>query len=226
MKMKQIMLVNFKTYKEASGRNALNLAKICNEISRKKKIGIIVCVQAADINPVSKTVLIPVFAQHVDYFEQARSTGFILPEDIKDEGATGTLLNHSEHRIPFETIKKTVERCKNLNIKAVVCAASLQEVKKILKLKPYCIMFEDPKLVSTGKSITRIEPKAVKKFAEIVKKHNKNLKSKIISLCGAGISNKEDVKLALKLGCDGVGIASAIVKAKNKRKKILELLDF
>ena len=87
-------------------------------------------------------------------------------------------------------------------------------------------MFEDPKLVSTGKSITRIEPKAVKRFAEMVKNHNKNSKSRIISLCGAGISNREDVKLALQFGCDGVGIASAIVKAKNQEKALKNILNF
>lgn len=222
--MKPNLLINFKTYKEATGKNALKLAKICDEISRKKKVEMILCVQTADIALVSKNVSVPVFAQHVDYFEQDRHTGFVLPEDIKQEGALGTLLNHSEHRIPLNTIKKTAERCKKTGLKTVICTASIAEAKKILKLKPYYIMFEDPALVSTGKSITKIEPRSVKKFAELAKNYNKKHNASIISLCGAGISNNEDVKLALQLGCDGVGISSAIVKAKNKKKKILELL--
>lgn len=224
--MKPILLINFKTYKEATGKNALKLAKICDEISRKKKVKMILCVQIADINPVSRNTSIPIFAQHVDYFEQDRHTGFVLPEDIKQEGASGTLLNHSEHRIPFEIIRKTVERCNKTNLKAVVCAATIAEVKRILKLKPYCVMFEDPELVSTGRSITKIEPKSVKKFAEMAKRFNSKSKSKTISLCGAGISSNEDVKIALQLGCEGVGISSAIVKAKNKKKTITELIEF
>lgn len=224
--MKPIILVNFKTYKEATGRNALKLAKICEKIAKRAKIKMILCAQTADICVVAKNSSLPVFGQHVDYFEQGRNTGFILPEDIKQDGATGTLLNHSEHRISFDAIKKTVERCKKIGLKPIVCAASIHEIKNILKLEPYCIMFEDPKLVSTGKSITKIEPDSVKQFADAVKEHNKKLKSNIISLCGAGISTKEDIELAIRLGCMGVGIASAIVKAKNKRKKILELLGF
>jgi triosephosphate isomerase len=220
-KMKPIILVNFKTYKEATGKNALKLAMECEAIAKKKGAKMILCVQAADISTIAKSVSLPVFAQHVDYFEQSRNTGFILPEDVKQEGAKGTLINHSEHRIPFKQIEKTVERCGKTGLRTVVCAATLEEAEKILKLKPYSIMFEDPALVSTGKSITKIEPKSVRNFAERIKKS----KSRVISLCGAGISSGEDVRLAMQLGCDGVGIASAIVKAKNRKEKIKEIIS-
>lgn len=218
--MKPVILINFKTYPQATGRNALKLAKSCDEISREKKVGIFIAVQTADIPVVAEKVRIPVFAQHVDYFEQDRHTGFVLPEDIKQEGASGTLLNHSEHRIKFSILKKTIARCKKNKLKTVVCAASAGEARKIAKLKPEIIMFEDPKLVSTGKSITRIKSRSVRDFANMLKK----VKSKAIGLCGAGISSRGDVKLALQLGCKGIGVSSAIVKSKNPKKKILELI--
>lgn len=218
--MKPIMLINFKTYKQATGKSAPKLAKICRDISKKKKIRIMIAVQAADILLIASRVKIPVLAQHVDYFEQDRHTGFVLPEDIKQEGASGTLLNHSEHRIPFNIIGKTVERCKKIKLKTIVCAASVAEAGKITRLKPDFIMFEDPKLVSTGKSITKIKPRSVKNFVEMLKK----IKSKSIPLCGAGISNREDVELALQLGCKGIGISSAVVKVKNPRKVLLDLV--
>lgn len=218
--MKPLILINFKTYKQATGKNAVRLAKICETISKKKKIRIMIAVQAADISPVARKASIPVLAQHVDYFEQDRHTGFVIPEDIKQEGAYGTLLNHSEHRIPLKKIKKTIERCRKNKLKTVVCAASVTEARKIARLKPEVIMFEDPRLVSTGKSITKMKPSSVKEFTEMLKK----IRSRSIPLCGAGISNKEDVKLALQLGCKGVGISSAIVKSKNPGKKMLELI--
>ena len=39
--------------------------------------------------------------------------------------------------------------------------------------------------------------------------------SKMTILCGAGISQAEDVSIALKLGTQGVLVASGIVKAKD-----------
>ena len=43
----------------------------------------------------------------------------------------------------------------------------------------------------------------------------------IIPLCGAGISNSEDVKIAMDLGVNGVLVASAIAKAPLKKAKKL-----
>ncbi|MFH1248671.1 MAG: triose-phosphate isomerase [archaeon] len=224
--MKPIILVNFKTYKQSSGINAVKLAAIFSQASKKTGTKFILCPQTADIKIVSCNTSLPVFAQHVDYFQQERSTGFIIPEDVRQEGASGTLLNHSEHRITFSVLRKTIERCNDANLKVVACAASVNEAAKILELNPYCIMYEDPKLVSSSKSITKIEPNSVKKFADIVKSYNKKKKTKIIGLCGAGISTKGDIELALQLGCDGVGLSSAITKASNQKKKVYELVDF
>jgi len=55
---------------------------------------------------------------------------------------------------------------------------------------------------------------------EIVRDINKE----IVPLCGAGISNKEDVEAAKKLGVKGVLVASAIVKAENQREALLNLI--
>jgi triosephosphate isomerase len=41
-------------------------------------------------------------------------------------------------------------------------------------------------------------------------------------LCGAGITNGEDVAAAIRLGTEGVLVASGIVKAKDPHKVMLE----
>ena len=43
-------------------------------------------------------------------------------------------------------------------------------------------------------------------------------------LCGAGISTAEDVRASLKLGADGVLLASSVVKSPNPEKALKELL--
>ena len=207
------LIINFKTYKKATGKNAVKLAKVVQSVSKD----IIIAVQAADIYRVSSKTKVKVIAQHVDDIEPGRHTGYILPEDVKRDGAIGTLLNHAEHRIPFSKLVRTIKRCKNLKLKTIVATDSLSQVKKLRKLKPYAIAFEDPKLIGTGRSITKSKSTTIKKFSKLLKG------TKIIPLCGAGISTREDVKEAKKLGTKGVLVASGIVKAKNQRKALKEL---
>ena len=201
-------VINFKTYKQ--GKQVLNLAKKISKIDKKA----ILCLQAADIYPVSRAVKNPVFVQHVDSRKKGRNTGYIVLESIKSEGGSGTLLNHSEHRISLYEIKLIINRCKTLGLKEIVFAGTLNEVKKIQKFKPWAIAYEDPYLVGSGKSITKYKSRNVKKFADLLKK------TKIIPLCGAGISSKEDIMAAKKLGCKGVAIGSAI--ARDGKVEMLE----
>jgi triosephosphate isomerase len=44
-------------------------------------------------------------------------------------------------------------------------------------------------------------------------------------LCGAGISHGDDVTAALKLGTQGVLVASAVVKAKNQYRVLREFAE-
>jgi len=193
------MIINLKTYKK--GKSLINLVKRIKRANKRT----IVCAQPSDIPILSK--ILPTYSQHVDYQEPGRNTGYILPEAIKADGAKGSLLNHSEHPIPLSQIKKTIQRCNKLNIKLIVFAANLKAAAAIKRLRPYAIAFEDPKLVGTGRSITKYKADDIKKFIALLKRTN------IIPMCGAGISSKEDVKEAKRLGCKEV-LASSIVAKK------------
>lgn len=195
-----VVVVNFKNY--VFGKKTLAIAKKIERVNRK----VIVAVPTIDIEEIVSKTKLKVYAQHVDYVSGNKTTGYILPESVKAVGGKGMLINHSEHKIPFREVKLTVERCKKLKLETVVCVSKLSNVKKIMKLKPMAIAFEDPKLISSGKSITKYNPKAVEKFVSLLKGN------KIIPLCGAGISSKEDIVESKKLGCKGVLVSSAVVK--------------
>jgi len=201
-----MIIINFKNYKQ--GREVLKLSKKIEKHVPKA----IVAVPPMYLGFVSFRTKLRVFAQHVDYQSSDKTTGFILPKGIKNAGAKGTLLNHSEHKIKLEEIKKTIKECSKLNLKVVACASNLKEAKEIKKFKPFAIALEDKELISTGKSITKYNPKSIKNFIDIMKK------TKIIPLCGAGINSKEDYDEALKLGCKGVLIASVIANSKNPER--------
>src|SRR5206468_12130571 len=100
-----------KTYVQSTGKRAIELAKLAGEVSRETGVTIIVAPQFTDIQPVSKTVDIPVFSQHVDSVKPGAHTGHVLAEAVKSAGAEGTLLNHSERRIGSPEIATSVRLC-------------------------------------------------------------------------------------------------------------------
>lgn len=207
--MKPIVVINFKTYKQ--GKNVLKLAKAIERIDK----GIIIGVQASDIMEIAKKTKLKVYAQHVDYMKVGRETGFILPESIKTDKAKGSFLNHSEHKLSFKILKKTIKRCREVRLKTLVFASSLNEAKNISRLKPDYLVIEPPELVAGKVSVSKAKPRLIKNIS-------KKLKMKF--LVGAGIRSKEDVAVALKLGASGIAVSSAITKAKNPVKKLRELI--
>ena len=57
MKLKlPVIIINFKSYKSATGANAVKLAKICEMVAMQKKVTIAVAVQAPDIYRVAESV--------------------------------------------------------------------------------------------------------------------------------------------------------------------------
>ncbi len=206
-----LMVVNLKHY--VYGSRTLELVRKIDIYFNNA----IVAVNAVDLADIAKNTTIPVYGQHVDHFPLGRATGYLLPEVLKEAGASGSLLNHSEHKLSFTRIKKTLERCQELNFKLVVCVSSLREAEKVSLLKPYAIAFEDPALIETGKSITQYKTHEIKKFVEIMKN------SLTLSLCGAGISSARDVQEALALGCQGVLVASAIANSPKPEQFLKEI---
>ena len=198
-----MIVINFKNYK--FGSQALKLAKKIQKYLPQA----IIAIPSTEISPIAKKTRLKIYAQHVSPYKKGRATCFDLPQAIKIAGASGTLLNHSEHKISMKEIKEAINICHSLSLKTIVCTSNLQETKKILPMHPYAIAFEDPKLVGSGKSITKYKSKDVAKFSLLLKK------TKIISLCGAGISSAKDINQARLLGCNGILISSAIANVKN-----------
>jgi triosephosphate isomerase len=216
-----LILINFKCYQEALGEKALKLAKYCEKISENYEVTIGVAPQFTDIYQIASKVKIPVFSQHVDALEYGAYTGHVSPLAIKEAGAKGSLVNHSERKLSLEEIKECVEILKKYKLISVVCADSIVKGKEIAKFNPDFIAYEDPFLIGSGKAISRVKPDSVRKFVKTI--YNINQKVKV--LCGAGITSGEDVKKALELGTEGVLVASGVVKAKDPKKVLKEFAE-
>lgn len=219
--MKPLIIVNFKTYNEASGDNGLKLAEICEGLSNKKNVKIAVAPQVADIHRIYSNVKIPVISQTVDEIYDGRNTGKILARNVRNAGAQGTLINHSECRKYLTEIRNIIEICRDLDLVTFCCAGDPSSAEEFAAFSPDYIAIEPPELIGTGKSVSTVDPQIVTDTIKLVNGVNPD----IPILCGAGISTAEDVKKAFELGVYGVIVSSAVVKAKDQRKKLAELVE-
>ena len=214
-----VIVVNVKTYAEATGKKALEIAEIMDKVSRETGVSMAIAVQAADIRMISEKVSIPVFSQHIDPIKPGSHTGWTLADAIKEAGAVGTLINHSEHRLKLADIDECISIAKSLNLVQIVCSNNISTSKAIAALDPDFVAVEPPELIGGDISVTTANPEIVSGTVEEVRKINKNIKI----LCGAGVKNGKDVEKAIELGTDGVLLASGVVKAKDKEKVLRDL---
>ena len=216
-----IVIVNFKTYAEGTGKKALELSKAAETVSKETGICFAVAPQFVDIPTIIHNVDIPVFAQHIDPINPGSHTGHILPEAIKEAGAVGTLINHSERRLRLADIDAAITRAKELKLITVTCTNNTSVSAAAAALNPDMIAVEPPELIGTGIPVSKAKPEVVTSTVEAVKRIN----PEVTVLCGAGITNGEDVAAALKLGTEGVLVASGIVKAEDPYKVMTEFAE-
>jgi triosephosphate isomerase (TIM) len=214
--LKRPLIINFKNYEEASAARTIRLAKAAQRVAEKSKVEIIVAPPQPALALVARTVNIPVFSQHVDSEKFGSTTGYFVPEVAKSYGAVGSLINHSEHRIELKLIAILVERMRKLGMTSVVCARTPHEVMEMSVFGPDFVAIEPPELIGSGKAVSKENPAIITKSIEAAG-------SRTRVICGAGITDKDDVRAAIKLGSRGVLVASGVVKAESWPGKIAEL---
>lgn len=214
-----IILVNYKIYNEISGSKGLELAKICQEVSKKTGVNIAIAPQMIDLFYITEKISIPIFSQHVDNINPGSGTGKTTLEGIRAAKAVGTLINHSENRLKIADIENIVTRCKELGLISVVCTNNLAVSKAVAMFNPDFIAVEPPELIGGDISVTDADPDIVKNTVKVIR----DISPKIKVLCGAGVKNGKDIKKAIELGAEGVLLASGVTKAKNPREVLYDL---
>jgi triosephosphate isomerase len=206
-----MIIVNFKTYLESTGKRAIELAKQAERASKETGACIIVAPQFADLAKIAEEVEVPVFAQHIDPIKPGSSTGHILVESVKEAGVVGTLINHSERQLRLIDIDAIIALTKEKGLTSCVCANNPSVSVAIAAMHPDITSVEPPELIGSGISVSKAKPEIITDTVKLVQK----VDAKMTILCGAGISTAEDVSIALKLGTRGVLVASGIVKVKD-----------
>jgi triosephosphate isomerase len=216
-----IIIVNYKTYTESTGKNAVELAKKAERVHEETGVYVGVVPQLAELAAVARSVTIPVFAQHIDPIRPGGYTGHVLADSAKQAGAVGTLINHSERQLKLSDIEQIIRIAREHDMISVVCANNPSVSAAVAALEPDMIAIEPPELIGTGIPVSKAQPEVITGTIKLVREVNK----KATILCGAGISHGADVAAALKLGTQGVLVASGIVKAMDPYAIIREFAE-
>jgi len=208
-RVEPFLLVNFKTYFEATGKKAIELAIKLEKVGAETSVKVGVASQFCDIEQLAANVDIPVFAQHIDPIHPGAFTGHVLAESVSAAGASGTLINHSERNLKLPEIEKSVDHAREVGLTTVVCAGTARLGAAVALLEPDMVAIEPPELIGSGRAVSKERPEVIVESVRRIRAVNGNVKI----LCGAGITTGEDVYAALKLGTQGVLVASSIVKA-------------
>ena len=219
-RIKPMVVINFKTYENSTGQDALKLAMICDEVAKETNVEIIICVQAADIFRIKQHVNIPVFAQHIDPIESGSHTGMILPQSVKEAGAKGTLLNHSENRLRIDVLETSINAAKKADLITIVCANDAIVGQAVYSMDPDFVAVEPPELIGGKVSVSKAKPDIIKNSVNRICKLGGYHKV----LVGAGVKTNEDIQKSIQLGARGVLLASGITNAKNPGKVLREMV--
>ncbi|MCS7094761.1 MAG: triose-phosphate isomerase [Thaumarchaeota archaeon] len=206
-----VVVLNFKAYREAVGSGAERLAYVAETVSKELGVTVAVAVQPTDVHRLSSRFELPILGQHVDPHEEGSWTGHVTAVALREAGAEGSLLNHSERRIGLSEIAIAVELLRKEGLRSIVCADTPLTSKAAGALRPDLVAVEPPELIGTGISVSKARPEVVTEAVRMVS----SVDPGVPVLCGAGISTPEDVYRAIELGTVGVLISSAFVKSKD-----------
>ncbi|WP_440950432.1 triose-phosphate isomerase [Methanosphaerula subterraneus] len=219
--MSQFILVNLKAYKEGMGPRAHLIARAAEEVSEESGIQIGVAPSFFDLHPLSKHFEIPVFAQHLDGVAPGAFTGHVTAAAVKQTGAAGTLINHSERRLTLAEIEGSVRAATDAGLITVICSNNDLTSAAAAALSPTYVAIEPPELIGSGVSVAKADPGIIQRSVAAV--HAVNPQVKVLT--GAGIQSGECVKIARDLGTDGVLLASSVVKAEDPAVVLRDLVS-
>lgn len=203
-----MFVINCKNYQEVTPRRIASIAAAAKKASSKYGIKIAIAPPPHMLGQALETGCM-VFAQHLDNAKVGNTTGYIVPELAKKAGVAGSLINHSEHRIPKADIEALVSRLRDLSMTSIVCVRDVAEAKRYAGFGPDYIAIEPPELIGSGRAVSKEKPELIVRAASAVK----TAKNRTGLLCGAGLVSADDVARATELGSKGILVASGVVKA-------------
>jgi triosephosphate isomerase len=215
-----LVVVNFKTYATASAEAAEGLLSAMEAVANGPAT-VVAAVSAFDLALLAqRSESVHVWSQHLDPVGLGGFTGWLEPQTAIARGATGSLINHAEHKVELDHVKRLLELLPE-GFPVCACAADVAEARALAKLNPTYIAVEPPELIGGDISVTTADPSIVTDTVAAVKAVHPSVRV----LCGAGVKNGADVAKAIELGAEGVLLASGVTKATDVQAVLSDLVS-
>lgn len=211
-----MIFLALKTYKQSTGDQVIKLLSPVKKIIAETNVPIIAVAQATDIYRIKKELDIEVWAQHVDPIDPGKNTGWISPYSVKQAGATGAIINHSEHKLKEEEIVATIKKARQYNLKILLIGQTVEMVTRFDSYDIDYLSFEKEDLIAGPVSMIDQQEEVIKNLVRIVKHP---------LIIGAGINDGEDTKKTKAAGAAGVLMATYFVTAPDPEQKLRELAE-
>ena len=213
-----LIVVNFKTYSTAMAEYAETLGRLMADVETNARM--VAVTSAFDLSSVSAISGLEVWSQHLDPVGQGSHTGWLEPQTAIARGASGTIINHAEHKVSIDHVRDLMEMLP-VGFPICACAADVAEARALAELGPTFIAVEPPELIGGDISVTTADPAIVSDTVAAVKEVNPDVRV----LCGAGVKNGQDVATAISLGAEGVLLASGVTKANDIPSVLSDLVS-
>ena len=214
-----LVVVNFKTYQTAHGASAEDLARAMVSIETDARM--IAAVSAFDLSAVvTAAPSLEVWCQHLDPVGFGSNTGWLHPATAIERGASGTLINHAEHKVSLEHVAMLLEQVPD-GFDVCACAADIEEARALAALEPGFVAVEPPELIGGDVSVTSADPEIVSGTAQAIR----DVSEVVGILCGAGVKSGSDVSKAIDLGTSGVLLASGVTKSDDPTSSLKDLVS-
>lgn len=201
------------------GRALVRLARHADTLSSDFGVQVIFTPQYVDIERIADAVQrVLVFGQHMDSLRPGRGVGSVLPEALREAGAEGVLLNHSERRLDKSELAATMRRAAEVGLATMVCADDAAQAVEIARLDPAVIIVESPAEIATGKRRDDFSSIAAVNAAVW------DVAPRVRLLYGAGISGPQDVYDVIAAGAQGSGSSSAVALAADPAEMLTEMI--
>ena len=211
------LIANPKSY--LYGEKSLELAKAADQVAKDTGLQIYFTCPYADIRMIAEnTEHVIVCSQSMDPLVPGRGMGHVLGESLKEAGAQALFLNHAENPKTLSDLYATIKRAKELEMITVVCADSTVEAKAVACMGPDIVLAEPTDLIGTGQvADDSYTVETVKALHEI--------DPNVLVMIASGVSTAEDCYNVIKLGADGTGATSGILKAPDPAVRVREMAE-
>jgi len=210
------ILVNLKAYP----CDPIEVATAARDVAEASGARIAVSPQAADLARVAETG-VETWAQHVSPNGHGSHTGSTLAEAAAENGAEGTLINHSEKRLKLADVDGSVRAAERAGMETIVCGNNPAQIGAAAALGPDAVAVEPPALIGGDVSVATADPGIVEDAVAAAEAVDDD----VDVFCGAGVSTGEDVAAAGDLGAAGVLLASGVAKADDPEAVLEDLVS-